>query len=351
MGSTLRIRVDSGDPAIAPPPFVLPRPLDADVRRLARIDATVLLAGESGTGKSRIAQHMHELGPRADAPFRRIDCAALNGALLESEVFGHRKGAFTGAVRDRQGLIRSADRGTLFLDEISVLDVGSQGRFLTLLEEARVRPVGGDRSESADVRIISATNDDLAGLVEDGRFREDLYFRCSQVVLRVPPLRERDDFEEVVRRGVWAVVRGAFRLAEAEVEITGGAVGLLEEQDWPGNIRELKHVVTSALLASGFVESPRVKVERRYVAEALASRSPLPLRTSPSGTAHPGGPTSSYAAPDDPSEERASIVRAMRRTAGIKKRAAELLAMGRTTLYEKLDRYRIEEEEWMEDAE
>lgn len=350
-GRGLRIRVARDDRGLREPSLVLPEPLEAAVRRVAKTNATLLIQGESGTGKSSLAKHVHSWSRRADRPFRRIDCGGLTPGMMQAEVFGHRKGAFTGADRDRSGLVRSADGGSIFLDEISVLDRRSQTRLLTLLEEREVRAVGSDRVEPVDVRILCATNDDLEALVQQRRMRRDLYYRCSQVVLEIPPLRERDDFREVVREVMRTVVKKDFALADVIVELTDEALRVLRSHTWPGNIRELRHVLFAVLLAAGLAErGQRRTVGRVHAAKALADRPSLEGTDRAGRFAEWEGLGTRYVAPNSHAEEREMIVEALRRTGGNKRQAARELGMVRSTLYRKIETHAIKEWEWRDEV-
>jgi DNA-binding NtrC family response regulator len=220
------------------------------VRKTARSDANVLILGESGTGKELVARAIHANSPRASQPFVPVDCASLPENLLESELFGHEKGAFTGAVASKQGLVEVAQRGTLFLDELGELPLGLQAKLLRALQERSIRHVGGNRQVDIDVRIVAATNRDLRALVAAGRFRDDLYYRVNVIDIVLPPLRERPDDVELLAafflgkygRNGQAAVQGF----EPEVMIA------LETYSWPGNVRELQNVIERAcVLAEG----------------------------------------------------------------------------------------------------
>jgi DNA-binding NtrC family response regulator len=311
-----------------------------EVRRVAPTDATVLVTGETGTGKELVARAIHQLSPRSGGPFVPVNCAALAEGVLESELFGHRKGAFTGAVSSREGLFRAAHGGTLFLDEVGDLPASAQTRLLRAIQEREVVPVGDTRPVKVDVRLVAATNRDLRADVDASRFREDLFFRLHVYQVELPPLRER--------RGDLPL------LAEYAVrERSGGgraptlsplALRLLMAHPWPGNVRELFSALESALIRcdGSIVEAQHLPREIRE-----SRRRGRPGR---------GGEASSPDAPEegDPDryrhrgserEERDAIVRALRQAGGVRTRAAALLGMSRTTLWRKMKEYGIEETE------
>jgi DNA-binding NtrC family response regulator len=227
------------------------------IDRVAASDATVLIVGESGTGKELLARTIHRVGPRADGPFVAFDCSALAPSLLEAELFGHEKGAFTGAARARRGLFREASGGTIFLDEIGDIDATVQNKLLRVLQEREIKPVGGDRPVHIDVRVVAATNKDLKALVARGQFREDLYWRLAVVPIQVPPLRERKEDIPQLAAHILARRRGAaksFAGSEARypTQITAKALARLMSYRWPGNIRELENVLSrAAILCDG----------------------------------------------------------------------------------------------------
>jgi two-component system response regulator HydG len=227
------------------------------IDRVAASDATVLIVGESGTGKELLARTIHRVGPRADGPFVAFDCSALAPSLIEAELFGHEKGAFTGAARARRGLFREAHGGTIFLDEIGDIDASVQNKLLRVLQEREIKPVGGDRPVSIDVRVVAATNKDLRALVARGQFREDLYWRLAVVPIQVPPLRERKEDIPLLAAHILARRRGAaksFAGGEARypTQITAKALSRLASYRWPGNIRELENVLSrAAILCDG----------------------------------------------------------------------------------------------------
>ncbi len=211
------------------------------VPQVARSDATVLITGESGTGKELLARAIHAASPRSARLFVPINCGALPEGLLESELFGHVRGSFTGAVRDKRGLMQEANGGTLFLDEIGELSPNTQVKLLRALQEKRVRAVGDNREVEIDARVIAATNQDLLRQVKEGRFREDFYYRINVIHLHVPPLRERtEDVPQLVRH---FVARACNRLGVPAKQVHRDAMALLESYSWPGNVRELENFV------------------------------------------------------------------------------------------------------------
>ncbi len=225
------------------------------VAKVAPANSTVLITGETGTGKDVIARAIHYNSPRRDAPFVVADCASLSESLLESELFGHVRGSFTGAVRDRKGLAEAARGGTLFLDEISTISPQVQGSLLRLIQEHEIRPVGSDKTVTVDTRVIAATNKDLQELVRAGTYREDLFYRLSVFTIQLPPLRERP--EEIPLLAHHFVQRLSKELGKEIDLITPQAMAILEAHDWPGNVRELENVVERAvLLADGRAIGP-----------------------------------------------------------------------------------------------
>ena len=222
--------------------------LFALLERLAATSSTVLIQGESGTGKELVARALHYNSPRRRHPFVPVNCAALPEGLLESELFGHTKGAFSGAQMARRGLFLEASRGTLFLDEIGEMPVGMQAKLLRVLEQRQIRPVGSDREVEVDVRVLAATNQDLAGAVQQGTFREDLYYRLHVMRVEVPPLR--DHREDIPLLAETFLQR---HIADNKLEprrFTREALRCLEQYDWPGNVRQLSHVIERAVTLS-----------------------------------------------------------------------------------------------------
>ena len=218
------------------------------VSKVAVTDSTVLITGESGTGKGVTARSIHETSPRSECPFIPVNCGAIPENLLESEFFGHAKGAFTGADRARKGLFSQADRGSLFLDEIGELPLPMQTKLLHVIEDKEVRPLGGDQARRVDVRIIAATNRNLLEMVKEGRFREDLYFRLSMFHIHIPPLRERrDDIPRLLRFVLSGLANG-----KKQLELDPMAEEILVDYGWPGNVRELENVINRVhILADG----------------------------------------------------------------------------------------------------
>ena len=218
--------------------------LRAQIAKLARNQAPVFIQGESGTGKEVIARLIHDLGPRAAAPFVPVNCGAIPPELMESEFFGHRKGAFTGAVFDKDGLFQAARGGTLFLDEVADLPLAMQVKLLRAIQERAVRPVGAHAEEAVDVRILSASHRDLAQLVADGKFRQDLYFRINVITLRVPPLRERP--EDIPELAMHILARLAERDGVPPHRLAPDAIAALGQHPFPGNVRELENLLERA---------------------------------------------------------------------------------------------------------
>jgi two-component system response regulator PilR (NtrC family) len=215
------------------------------IGRVARSQAPVHISGESGTGKELVARLIHESGPRHDGPFVAVNCGAIPTELMESELFGHKRGAFTGAVSDKKGLVQAAEGGTLFLDEVADLPLHMQVKLLRLIQEKAVRPVGDAHEVATDVRILSATHKDLAALVAEGRFREDLYYRVNVIEIKVPPLRARlEDVPELARA---ILGRLAKRSKMAAPEFAPDAMRILTTYRFPGNVRELENILERAL--------------------------------------------------------------------------------------------------------
>jgi len=297
------------------------------VRKVAPTKTTVLLTGESGTGKELVARALHELSPRAAMPFVAVNCGAIPAELLESELFGHVRGAFTDASRDKKGLAAEADGGTLFLDEIGELPLQLQVKILRFLEDEQVRRVGDTRSERVDVRVVAATARDLARAVKEGQFREDLFYRLNVVNVRLPALRERpDDVPALVDHFL-----AKYRRLRPEAPLEGvspQALEVLRSHRWPGNVRELEHAVERAVVLA---DGPMVQ-EDDLPDEVRAAPAPVAL--------DPGRDLSVKRA--FRSLEEQFIRAALDRTGGNRTRAAELLDLSYRALLYKIKEYGIE---------
>jgi transcriptional regulator with PAS, ATPase and Fis domain len=283
----------------------------------ALLDTTVLVYGESGTGKEFIVRMIHDQSPRAGAPFVSINCAALTETLLESELFGHVRGAFTGAVRDKAGLFEVAGSGTIFLDEIGEVAPTVQAKLLRALQEREIRRVGAERSIKINARVVAATNRDLRAAVDAGTFREDLYFRLGAFIITVPPLRDRrEDIPPLVHH---FLVRAAARMKKDVTAVSADAMTALMNYSWPGNVRELEHAVERAvILASG----PSIRVRE------------LPPEITQKRRHRPGDDTL-----DLQEQERVMIERALEKVGGNRRRAAEALKISTVTLWRKMKQY------------
>jgi DNA-binding NtrC family response regulator len=301
----------------ASPPM---RRLEAMLERLAGADAPVLLIGESGAGKEVAARRLHALGPRRDAPFIALNCAAIPRDLLESEVFGHERGAFTGATERRIGAAERAGAGTLMLDEIAELDVALQAKLLRLLEDRRFQRVGGSKELALGARIIAATNAELAARVSEGRFRGDLYWRLAVVELRVPPLRERAEDVPQLANACLAEIAG--QSGRPGLHFAPEALAALLAHGWPGNVRELRNRVTRAALLA-----------------ATESITRADLFPDQPGVA-PATPATTLSEVRD-AAEREHIRRVLLRCGGRTAEAARMLAISRTTLWERMRRLDI----------
>ncbi len=275
----LALRHISGRPRRQPPPSPpaligdgeAMQKLRATIERVASTRSTVLILGESGTGKELVARSIHDASPRRGRRFVAINCAAIPAPLLESELFGHRRGAFTDAVRDKPGLFEDADGGTLFLDEVGELPLALQSKLLRALQEGEIRPLGDTASIKVDVRLIAATLRDLAGDVADGRFREDLYYRLNVLPVQIPPLRDRaEDIPQLAR---FFAQRHAARHQLGDVELSDDAIEALTHQPWPGNVRELENVIERALVLA---DGPAITED--YLASVMKLHTPSPAQ-------------------------------------------------------------------------
>jgi len=293
----------------------------------------VLLIGESGTGKELAARLVHDLSPRAAAAFVPVNCGAIPETLLESELFGHERGAFTGATARKAGRFERANGGTLFLDEVGEMSPGSQVKLLRFLQDGVLERVGGTEPLQVDVRVVAATNKDLAGEVKAGRFREDLFYRLDVVRVRLPPLRERR--EDVPLLASEFLRRAAAQAGRAVGGFTPAALAALERYGWPGNVRELLHAVERAVILGGeLVDLPDLP---EPVREAALAAPP----SQEAGPASPAGSPPAIVIPfGTPMEEveRLVIRRTLEQTRGDKTLAAQILGIAARTIYRKLDR-------------
>ncbi len=295
------------------------------LRRVAPTNIPVLIEGESGTGKELLARAIHNNSPRRDRPFRPINCAGLTETLLESELFGHVKGAFTGAMTDRKGLFEIADKGTLFLDEIGDMPLNMQAKLLRVIEDGIVVPVGSHKPVVVDVRVISATNHDLTKLIEEKKFRQDLYFRIKGVSISLPSLRERvEDIPTFVR----------YFIDEAHTEtgsritgITETAVAILTNYDWPGNIRQLRNCIRTMV-----VMCDRDKLDVRDIPPEVHRFRQLP------GVSVASADLAGVSLNE---LEKQAIVDTLARTNNNREKAAKILGIGERTLYRKIKEYNL----------
>ncbi len=301
------------------------REIYAAIEALAQNTTTVLVTGESGTGKELVARSIHTRSARAERPFVALNCGAVSDTLLDSQLFGHRRGAFTGAVADHEGVFQAAHGGTLFLDEIADIPAALQVKFLRAIQEREVTPLGTTRATKVDVRLIAATNRDLAAEVQAGNFRSDLFYRLNVVHLTMPPLRDRRDDVALLARHY--VERYARQFNVAPKGIQPAALARLEAYEWPGNIRELQNVIERC-----FALSPSGDI-------TLASLAHL---VGPSRDAGEPAVEFGSAVPTLETTERLLMTAALRQAKGNKNQAARLLGIDRQRLYRKLEKYGLE---------
>jgi len=295
------------------------------LRRVAPANISVLIEGRSGTGKELLARSIHDNSPRRDKPFRPVNCAGLSETLLESELFGHVKGAFTGASNDRKGLFEIADKGTLFLDEIGDMPLNMQAKLLRVIEDGIVIPVGSHKPVVVDVRIISATNHDLTKLIEEKKFRQDLYFRVKGVSVLLPPLRDRaQDIPELIDFFLKEAVQ------ETGSKVTGiseAALAVLLNYDWPGNIRQLRNCIRTMVVMC--------EADMLDVADIPPDIYQLRQLTA-------GGKTAGDLAGVSLNElEKQAIIDTLARTSNNREKAAKILGIGERTLYRKIKEYNL----------
>jgi two-component system response regulator AtoC len=348
--------------AVAEPPILLDPGLRKAYEmagRAAATDMSVLILGETGVGKEAMAQAVHGRSPRHAGPFLLLNCAALSETLLESELFGHEKGAFTGASATKVGLLESTQGGTVFLDEVGELPLGTQAKLLRVLEERTVMRVGSTKPRPIDVRFVTATNRDLGREVRAGRFRGDLYYRISGFVVQVPPLRERQvEIEPLARHFLREFCQ---RLAQPVLELTPSALAALHAHDWPGNVRELKNLIERAVLLAGmspvtadhltpdsvlredpsspddFDDSTMRFQDPRIAAGIGESKR---VESAPTRMSEEERPSSSKSTPSD-EEERKRLIRTLELCGGNQTRAAGLLGISRRTLINRLERWKL----------
>jgi DNA-binding NtrC family response regulator len=297
------------------------RDLMTTIHQVARNDATVLIEGESGTGKELIARYIHHTGMRAAGPFVAVNCGALPESLLESELFGHLKGSFTGAVADQKGLFEAADGGTLFLDEISETGPAFQVKLLRILEDGRVRRVGGTNERQVNVRIIASTNRDIARLVHEGRFRQDLYYRLKVVTITLPPLRRRP--ADITPLAEHFLTLYTNRMGRKHLRLSPEALARLEAYHWPGNVRELGNAIERALI---FCQADVIGPTDLLLEACIAP------------------PEGAHAAADLSlaSMEEAHLRRVLEEFRWNQRQAARALGIGYNTLWRKLKHYGIQ---------
>jgi two-component system response regulator HydG len=293
------------------------------IHRVADSDATTLITGESGTGKELVARSLHARSARGEQPFVAVNCAALPGNLLESELFGYERGAFTDARRTHEGLLRQANSGTLFLDEVAEMPLDMQVKLLRALQERRARPLGGTSELPFDVRIVGATNRDIETSVEEGTFREDLYYRLNVIRIQVPPLRSRG--HDVLLLAQHFLERIARRTEKSVKGIAPAAARALLDYDWPGNVRELENTIERAVALA-------------RLEEVMVDDLPEKVRTYQSDRMVLGDDNPDELLPMAEVEKR-YIFRVLKAVSGNKTQAANVLALDRRTVYRKLERY------------
>ena len=292
------------------------------VEKVAPTNATTLLLGESGTGKELLARALHSLSERADQPFVAINCAAIPENLLESELFGHEKGAFTGAVKQTLGKVEVANGGTLFLDELGDMPLGLQAKLLRFLQERVIERVGGREEIQVDVRVVCATNQNLQTAISDGRFREDLYYRVSEITIPIPPLRERRGGRLILARTL--LEKFAAKQNRSFKGFTTEAQNAIQSYEWPGNVRELENKIKGAVIMA----------DGKYVTAEDLSLDSVETR-----------PPSLNLREVRKSAESEAIRRALVHASGNISKAAKLLGITRPTLYDLLEKYSIKTDE------
>lgn len=305
--------------------------LHHQIRQIAQAEGPVLIQGESGTGKELVARALHEESARKDGPYLAVNCGGIPGELMESEFFGHAAGAFTGANRSRAGLFQQADGGTLLLDEIGELPLALQAKLLRALQGGNIRPVGSDREISVDVRVIAASNRDLAQRVQEEAFREDLFFRLETFALQVPPLRERGG--DLERLADYFLTRFAARKQRRVHGFSDAAIAALRHYPFPGNVRELQNAVERGVT---FCETGLVEPE--HLPQRIVDQAGGGLPEAVNGFGDPAGAdVDENVLPSLEQVQRQYVEKVLKATAGNKRRAAEILGITRRTLYRWLD--------------
>ena len=299
------------------------------VKRVAKTDSTVLITGESGTGKELIANAIHYQSTRRDMPFVPINCGAIPEELLESELFGHEKGAFTGAFKERRGRFELANKGTVFLDEIGEMSPKLQVKLLRFIQETKFQRVGGSRTVEVDVRILAATNKDLERAVAENEFREDLFYRLNVIPIHVPPLREREgDIALLIQH---FLKQHCLKKTIAQKQMSAAAIESLEQYDWPGNVRELQNVIERLVILTDTDE-----IQIHDLPKRMQAAQPIEIRRTDLGA---DGINLKETLDD---LENRLILDALQRAGGVKNKAAKLLGLNRTTLIEKMKKKQID---------
>jgi nitrogen regulation protein NR(I) len=303
------------------------------IKRVAKTDSTVLITGESGTGKELIANAIHNQSPRRDMPFVPINCGAIPEELLESELFGHEKGAFTGAFKERRGRFELANKGTVFLDEIGEMSPKLQVKLLRFLQETKFQRVGGSRTVEVDVRILAATNKDLERAVAEGQFREDLFYRLNVIPIHVPALRERTgDITLLIQH---FLKQHCVKKNIPQKQMSEASIGSLEQYDWPGNVRELENVIERLVILTDTEEIQIQDLPKRMqIAEEAAEQGEV-------ARIELGEDGINLKETLDTLENQL-IIDALQRAGGVKNKAAKLLGLNRTTLIEKMKKKQID---------
>jgi two-component system response regulator PilR (NtrC family) len=306
------------------------------IQKVASTNTNILISGESGTGKELVARAIHLNGPRRQRPFVGVNCAAIPENLIESELFGHVRGAFTGAVSDHIGLFKQADQGTIFLDEVGELPLHLQVKLLRVLQEKSFTPVGGNKPVKVDVRIISATNRDLRKELEEGRFREDLFYRLNVVHMVMPPLRSRT--EDIPALAHYFLKKFATSHAKQVEEISSGALMRLMNYVYPGNIRELENVLEHAVAVTGKNVITEDDLPQHLKGVPIVEESDLFERTTPAGAEMFFGKGLSLDVELE-THEKYILLGALKRANGVQKKAAELLGINYRSLRHRLEKY------------